>query len=45
MLRFCEENGIAYELCGKLIVALNESELPRLEELYRRGVANGVEGT
>ena len=44
MLRFCEENGIAYELCGKLIVALNESELPRLDELYRRGTANGVEG-
>jgi L-2-hydroxyglutarate oxidase LhgO len=44
MLRFCEENGIAYELCGKLIVALNESEIPRLEELYRRGVANGVKG-
>ena len=44
MLRFCEENGIAYELCGKLIVALDESELPRLDELYRRGTANGVEG-
>src|SRR4029077_20603099 len=44
MLRFCEENGIAYELCGKLIVVLDESELPRLDELYRRGTANGVEG-
>jgi L-2-hydroxyglutarate oxidase LhgO len=44
MLRFCEENSIAYELCGKLIVALDESELPRLEELHRRGAANGVEG-
>jgi L-2-hydroxyglutarate oxidase LhgO len=44
MLRFCEEQDIAYELCGKLIVALDESELPRLNELYRRGTANGVVG-
>lgn len=44
LLRFCEEQGINYELCGKLIVALDESELPRLNELYRRGTANGVAG-
>jgi len=44
MIAFCEENAIPYELCGKLIVALDESELPRLEELYRRGTANGVTG-
>jgi len=44
LMTFCEEKGISYELCGKLIVALNENELPRLEELYRRGTANGVVG-
>jgi L-2-hydroxyglutarate oxidase len=44
MRRFCEEQDIAYELCGKLIVALDESELPRLNELYRRGTTNGVAG-
>lgn len=44
LIAFCEENAIPFELCGKLIVALDESELPRLEELYRRGTANGVTG-
>ncbi len=41
---FCDERGIEYEMCGKLIVAVNESEVPGLEELYRRGTANGAEG-
>jgi 2-hydroxyglutarate dehydrogenase len=41
---FCDEHGIAYERCGKLIVALDESELPGLEELERRGRLNGVPG-
>lgn len=44
LLRYCDEHGIAYDLCGKVIVATDDSELPRLEELHRRGVANGVEG-
>lgn len=42
MIRFCRERGIPFELCGKIIVALDETELPRLAELYRRGTANGV---
>ena len=42
--RFCDEHGIPYERCGKVIVATEESELPRLEELLRRGTANGVPG-
>jgi len=42
LLRFCQEQGIAYELCGKVIVATHEEELPRLEQLYQRGLANGV---
>jgi len=41
---FCDERGIRYEMCGKLIVAIDDGEVPRLEELYRRGTANGAEG-
>jgi L-2-hydroxyglutarate oxidase len=44
MYAFCEERGIAVERCGKVIVALHESELDRLDELERRGQANGVPG-
>jgi L-2-hydroxyglutarate oxidase len=44
MLRFCQEHGIAHERCGKLVVATRESELPGLEELERRGNANGLQG-
>ncbi|HWV84862.1 MAG TPA: L-2-hydroxyglutarate oxidase [Capillimicrobium sp.] len=41
---FCHERGIAYDRCGKLIVATEPGELGRLDELERRGRANGVEG-
>ncbi len=41
---YCHEKGIEYDECGKVIVATDESELPRLEELRRRGRANGVDG-
>ena len=44
MHRFCAEHGIRIERCGKVIVALNEAELPALAELERRGRANGVGG-
>jgi L-2-hydroxyglutarate oxidase len=44
LLDFCRDHGIAHELCGKIIVATRPDELPRLEELHRRGVANGLEG-
>lgn len=44
MERFAEEHGIPYERCGKLIVALDESELGRLQDLQRKGEANGVTG-
>jgi len=42
--RFCEQRGIPTDRCGKVIVAVDESELPRLDNLYERGQANGVEG-
>lgn len=41
---FCEEEGIATLRCGKLVVATHEEELPRLDELERRGQANGLSG-
>ncbi len=41
---FCAERGIAHERCGKLIVAVDPSELERLDELERRGRANAVPG-
>ena len=44
LIQFCQENGIEYERCGKVIVATDESELGRLADLYQRGRANGVEG-
>ncbi len=43
MKRFCSEHGIAYEECGKLVVATRAEEVPRLEQLHQRGIANGVE--
>ncbi|MBI2358945.1 MAG: L-2-hydroxyglutarate oxidase [Deltaproteobacteria bacterium] len=44
LLEFCDANAIPYELCGKVIVAARPDETARLEELYRRGQANGVAG-
>jgi (S)-2-hydroxyglutarate dehydrogenase len=44
MYRFCEEHGIPHDRCGKVVVAVNETELPALEELHRRGLANGLQG-
>lgn len=40
---YCEQKGIPVNRCGKLVVARNKSELPALDELLRRGRANGVE--
>jgi len=44
MIDFCREHGIPHQVCGKVIVATDEQELPRLEELHRRGEANGLAG-
>lgn len=44
LLAFCEEQSIPYELCGKVIVATRPEQLPALEQLYKRGVENGLEG-
>jgi L-2-hydroxyglutarate oxidase LhgO len=44
MVQFCRDHEIPYEVCGKVIVATSEAELPALSELLRRGKANGVSG-
>jgi len=44
MVEFCRENGVAHDVCGKLVVAADETELPRLDALLERGIANGLEG-
>ena len=43
MERFCAEQKISYEICGKVIVALNKSELPALQTIFERGQENGVQ--
>jgi L-2-hydroxyglutarate oxidase len=42
LYRFCEEEGIPFDRCGKLVVAKSTAELPALKELQRRGIANGL---
>jgi L-2-hydroxyglutarate oxidase len=44
MYRFCAAHGIAHERCGKIVVATQERELPALDELHRRGLANALQG-
>lgn len=44
MVQFCQENKVSHEICGKLVVAVDASEVPRLETLYQRGTQNGLEG-
>ena len=42
LLDFCDKENIPYELCGKLIVAINKNEMERFEALYQKGIANGL---
>ena len=42
MVEFCREHGIPHEVCGKVIVATKQAEIPLLEKLYERGIANGL---
>lgn len=44
MYRFCAEHGLPHERCGKIVVATRPDELPALDELERRGRANGLQG-
>jgi L-2-hydroxyglutarate oxidase len=42
MEQFCKEQGLEHELCGKIIVALNDEEVPRMQNIFQRGQENGV---
>ncbi len=42
LIDFCQKENIKYDLCGKLIVATSKEELPRLENLWERGIQNGL---
>ncbi len=44
MTEFCRTEKIDHEICGKVVVAVTPDELPRLDELIRRGTANGLQG-
>ena len=44
LIEFCESQHIPFELCGKVIVATEASQIPALEKLYKRGIENGLEG-
>jgi L-2-hydroxyglutarate oxidase LhgO len=44
MVEFCERHDIPHEICGKLVVATDVEEIPRLHALLERGTANGLEG-
>ena len=44
MVAFCREYGIPHEQCGKIVVATEPGELPRLEALHQRGIENGLQG-
>ncbi len=44
LVAFAEKYGVDHEVCGKIVVAVDESELPMLEKIYHIGVENGIEG-
>ena len=43
LIAFCDENAVPYEICGKVVVATSQEEMPRLEDLHRRGISNGLQ--
>ncbi|WP_347551812.1 L-2-hydroxyglutarate oxidase [Pseudalkalibacillus hwajinpoensis] len=43
MVRFCQENDIAHDVCGKVIVAVDETERENMNHLYKRGLQNGLQ--
>lgn len=44
LVDFCRENGVAHEVCGKVIVATEEEDIPRLNDIFETGQINGIEG-
>lgn len=44
LVRFCDRSGVQYEMCGKVIVATQDQEIPLLQNILDRGIANGLDG-
>ena len=44
LVKFCQENDVAIDICGKVVVATDEEELPRMNAIYERGLKNEIEG-
>ena len=44
MIAFCQQHGIAHEVCGKIVLAVDDAEATRLRDLHARGTANGLHG-
>lgn len=44
LIAYCQERAISFDVCGKVIVAVDTAEIPRLTSLYERGISNGVQG-
>jgi L-2-hydroxyglutarate oxidase len=44
LLEFCDKNEVDYDICGKIIVAVEDTEIPGMEGLYKRGIENGLTG-
>ena len=44
LVAYCQQHNVPHEICGKLVVATDESEVPRLRDLHERGARNGLEG-
>lgn len=44
LLEFCQHHGVPHEVCGKVVVATKDEQIAQLDELWRRGIANGLTG-
>jgi len=44
LVQFCSEHGVAHDVCGKVVVATDEAELPYLDKIFETGKQNGIEG-
>lgn len=44
LIDFCDQHGVPFELCGKIVVATGDEEIPLLQNLYERGLQNGLTG-
>lgn len=44
LVKFAQDHNVAHDVCGKIVVAMNESELDNMEKIYQNGLANEVEG-